>query len=338
MLKIITDHRTTSQLHRSSLHLASSISITQNQLHILIENMNSLQHNTIVSLEVPLKRYDSVAPEDGMSSGSSMSETDALLDEQNDTPVAANIGPNVRAPWQSVKWCASSLAKSVQLGARLVHGQYSSVVARVLNRQEGYHDAVEMQPVPGRAEFLMLVYSGKHAVDKLHQVRLAGPPESDTEFFQFLRKEYYANRERSNRLSPWWKGGLNPWWRQVREIYFVQFVTRTSTPRQHNVQITATKSVPTMKNLEWERTLGPLDPPSSNLVTRLFLAREAHYGELDTALEIPRKLNTKIPDIAGQTGWGLYFLEETRWTLVYNLLVLWLIGGCALLLALMFSM
>jgi hypothetical protein len=172
MLKIITDHRTTSQLHRSSLHLASSISITQNQLRILIENMNSLQHNTIVSLEVPLKRYDSVAPEDGMSSDSSMSETDALLDEQNDTPVAANIGPNVRAPWQSVKWCASSLAKSVQLGARLVHGQYSSVVARVLNRQEGYHDAVEMQPVPGRAEFLMLVYSGKHAVDKLHQVRL----------------------------------------------------------------------------------------------------------------------------------------------------------------------
>lgn len=270
-----------------------------------------------------------------MSSNLSMSQKDALLGEQtqqNDTHIMPDTGLEVRGPWNSMKLCLSDLAQWPQRrGERILNWQYGSALARIFDRQE-YHDATEMQLMPGNEKFLMLVFSGKNDVDKLHQVRLADQYiSSDAGFFQLLRKEYYTNRERYH--------GWNPWWRKVRGIFFVEFVTRTPTSVQHSVQLLATGSVPGARVHGWirARTAGRLDPPSSSFITRLFDDPEAAGPDMITFLEIPRKLYTGIPDPDGQIGWGLYFLEGSRWTLIYSLLFLWVLIGCALLLSLLFK-
>lgn len=257
----------------------------------------------------------------------------ALLGEQtqqNNTHILEDAESEVRGPLKSIKICASDVARWAQHHTRkLLDGQYGPAVARVFDRQK-YLDAAEMQPGPGSAEYLMLAFSGKNDVDKLHQVRLADVyPASDAEFFKLLRKEYYTNRERYY--------GRNPWWRKVRRIFFVKFVTRHLTSGQRSIQIIATESVPGIGVAGWARTVGPLDPPSAGFVTGLFQAPEAAGPGSVTFLEIPRKLRTGIPDTGEQTGWGLYFLEGTRWSLVYSLLLLWVLIGCALLLSLLFK-
>lgn len=277
------------------------------------------------------KRHDSVIlePLAEMSSEITASETDALLLEQDDTPVMAdnNVEMTLRAPWKSIKLCASILGNWAQHhGGKILHAPYSPTV-RIFGRQ-GYHDAVEMQPEPGNAEFLMLAFSGRDEVDKLHQVRLVQHPASDSEFFQLLRKEYYMHRERYH--------GWNPWWRKVRGIFFVHFVTRQSTRVQHSIQLLATEDVPGASIVGWTRTVGHLNPPSANFVTSLFQAPEYAAGyELITFLEVPRKVQSRIGDTAGEKGWGLYFLEGTRWNLVYGLLLTWAVIGCTLLLSLL---
>ncbi|GAB7329049.1 hypothetical protein MBLNU13_g00891t1 [Cladosporium sp. NU13] len=240
--------------------------------------------------------------------------------QQNDTQNMEKAESKVRGTLKSIKLCASDVARWTQHHTRkLLDGQYNSAMARVFDRQE-YLDAAEMQPEPGSAEYLMLAFSGRNDVDKLHQVRLADLyPASDAEFFKLLRKEYYTNRKRYY--------GRNPWWREVRKIFFVKFVTRHLTPTQHSIQIIATESVPGVYVAGWTRTVGPIDPPSSSFVTRLFQAPEAARPGSVTFLEIPRKLSTGILDTGEQTGWGLYLLEGTRWTLVYSLLLLWVLIG-----------
>ncbi|GAB7329048.1 hypothetical protein MBLNU13_g00891t2 [Cladosporium sp. NU13] len=280
---LVEKHRTTSQKLQSS-HIFHFYRSKILSLSHTDSRMDQLQHSADFS-SYPRKRQQ--RRDSTMSFECSESQKAALPGEQtqqNDTQNMEKAESKVRGTLKSIKLCASDVARWTQHHTRkLLDGQYNSAMARVFDRQE-YLDAAEMQPEPGSAEYLMLAFSGRNDVDKLHQVRLADLyPASDAEFFKLLRKEYYTNRKRYY--------GRNPWWREVRKIFFVKFVTRHLTPTQHSIQIIATESVPGVYVAGWTRTL------------------------------------PKLLVLGEQTGWGLYLLEGTRWTLVYSLLLLWVLIG-----------
>lgn len=151
---------------------------------------------------------------------------------------------------------------------------------------------------------------GEEGFCELHQVAFGERPFSNAAFFQQLKTEYKAQRTPGYR---WWQlSGLRE--RKVSEIHFVEFGTLCPEPAQE-ICITAQPGFPVDEEgwacgLATTRSQVPPDPKL--LASRLHglnLHREG-YSLYDL---VPRKLESALPRQGGLKGWGLYFVETTRW-------------------------
>lgn len=191
-----------------------------------------------------------------------------------------------------------------------------------------YYEAMELQLEPPRPEYLMIGLEGEHGLDRLLQIDLTEAPATDAAFFRLLRTECSKNRRRYY--------GFRPFWKKVRRIHFIQFWTQAAIPSQQTIQVQDFNSVPEPLHLGW--VAGSERPPNPDTMAACFNYPEcAGEGrELYFYPQVPR-LDTKILARPDEKGWGLYIVEDTRWTLfrimVFTFWVLSYASAVALLLS-----
>lgn len=172
------------------------------------------------------------------------------------------------------------------------------------------YELSEPQQNPDKVEYLMLAVSGEHGFDRLVQVKLTEPLKTDAAFFHLLRREYWKHRERYY--------GINPFWREVKAIHFVEFETLQPLLSQQTIRIVEFDKLPEPAQVGWTRTVVPEFGPQWPQNMAIYFKYPALAGESQEAClfpEVPRKLDAEIPRRLGETGWGLAYIEGTKWTL-----------------------
>lgn len=271
--------------------------------------------------KVQRKRRDSVVDEDTQSSTSELSP---LVEEKAAKEISAvEDNGNWRSPLRSTKIWAFKINQWTQSGvARLIDTTKSAITSTTSNDGSGeYHDTLEMQQESGRIEHLMLCIPFNRTLKRLVQIELSASPASDATFFRLLKQEYFKNRQRYY--------GVKPFWRKVRRIHFVKFETidPIQSPFRQLINIGQNDCLPPPTQVGWTRTAVLEYLPKPEQMAEFMYRPDLTGKGRETLLfsHVPRKLGTRIPDTCAQTGWGLYYVEGTRWALVHSILFfLWL--------------
>lgn len=277
--------------------------------------MDQLQYDATQSYSLAQrlsKRRDSMSPEEPKPE---INKKPTAEIDTGTSEVDAEMSEVSEARWKSTKVVLESAGRWVQDRGRKVYHQEQARRGAARASSSQRHRAeedLEMQNAPGRIEYLMLGLKARGGTSKnrLIQVPLRNPPGSDAEFFKLLERQY------SEHCIRYW--GIPNFFKKIRGIYFVEFRTYHPDQSQHCIRIVGIHSLPPERTAGWIRKMSPYHPPKPDTMKYHLENRTVGQSRaLDVFPEVPRKLDTEIPQQGGITGWGLYYREGTRWTWIY---------------------